>query len=59
MVVSTNTARCALHEACIGSLEKRKKAVAYGQECALQFGICSTSSRLDNIIKISTLSLRQ
>ena len=48
VVESTNTKRCALHEACLGSLEKLEKIVAYSQKCALQFGICSTLSRLAN-----------
>ena len=47
VAVSTNIVRHTLHEASLGSLEKCRKPFAHGQECALQVGICSTSSRLD------------
>jgi hypothetical protein len=48
VVVSTNAVRCARHEASFGSSKKLKKfVVAHDQECVLQIGICSTSSRLD------------
>jgi hypothetical protein len=47
VVVSTNIVRHTLHEAGLRSLEKCRKSFAHCQECALQVGLCSTSSRLD------------
>ena len=47
VVVSTNKLSYALHEACLGAIKESKEAVDGSQECALQVGICSMSSRLD------------
>ena len=47
VVVSTNTMKHAIHEVGLEVIPEAKEVNAYGQECALQVGLCSASSRLD------------